>query len=465
MKLRVKLTVFSIFLVVAAVTACCFIILSFTARNVINDITDKGLTDYKNFYNSFEHLARAESHDSQIVQRSFLINRFHSIAGSKEFALRSKDEVLTNNTGFDVESVISDGSRSDVGSNNSEAALYKTVSTYGKDYLAVYCTMVIYNNSYGISLVRDISDAMGEIRALAIKCVVASLFVIAASAAVLWLVVYRSFKPVRRLQEAASGLARGRYENRIHIKGKDELSALAADFNTMAGAIEAHIETLRETAERQQAFINGLSHELKTPVTSIMLNSETLLNRKVSKKDMDISLERIYDQSKWLVKLTSKLMTLVMLQGEISIKPESVPELFRKVRDTVSETLNANNIPLFTDCRIRTLPMDADLMRSALVNLVDNARKASGGGQTIELRAYDNIIEVTDHGQGIAAEETARITEPFYMVDRSRNKKNGGSGLGLALVKRIAGAHGAELIIESIPSEGTTVRLIFREKQ
>ena len=105
--------------------------------------------------------------------------------------------------------------------------------------------------------------------------------------------------------------------------------------------------------------------------------------------------------------------------------------------------------------------MDFVLLRSALVNLVMNAKAASTGGQTIELRAEGHRIEVADHGAGIAPEEIARITEPFYRVDRSRSKKYGGAGLGLALVKRIVEAHGATLTIESVVSEGTTVRIDF----
>jgi signal transduction histidine kinase len=465
MKLRVKLTVFSISLIIAAVTACCLIILSFTRQNVMNDVADSGLADYKSFYYSFERLAAAESHDSQIVRRSFLINRFRSIPGTKEFALHSQDGILTNNTGIDAEAVISDGTRFDIGSNDAEEGLFKAVSVYGKDYFIVYCTMLIDNETYGVSLVRDISSEIGNVRSLAVKCIAASAFAITAAAAVMWFVIFRAFKPVKRLQEGASELSKGHYENRIRIAGRDELSALAADFNSMADAIEAHIETLHETAERQQAFINGLSHELKTPVTSIMLNSETLLNRKVSEADTNRSLKRIYDQGKWLEKLSSKLMALVLLQREISLKPESVPELFEAARDTVIESLNAKGLALVTDCSMQTLPMDFDLMRSALVNLVDNAGKASDSGQQIELRAYGSIIEVVDHGTGIPEEEIERITEPFYMIDHSRSKKNGGSGLGLALVKRIAGAHGAQLVIESAPSEGTAVRLIFEERQ
>ena len=77
--------------------------------------------------------------------------------------------------------------------------------------------------------------------------------------------------------------------------------------------------------------------------------------------------------------------------------------------------------------------MDFDLMRSALVNLVMNAKAASSAGQSVELRAHGQVIEVIDHGKGIEPEEIPRITEPFYRVDRSRSKKHGGAGLGSAV--------------------------------
>ena len=109
-----------------------------------------------------------------------------------------------------------------------------------------------------------------------------------------------------------------------------------------------------------------------------------------------------------------------------------------------------------------TLNMDADLMQSALINLVDNASKASASGQEIAMRAYDGVIEVSDSGMGISQSELERITEPFYVVDKSRSKKLGGSGLGLALVKEIVNAHDAALEIESSVGAGTTIRVRFK---
>ena len=173
---------------------------------------------------------------------------------------------------------------------------------------------------------------------------------------------------------------------------------------------------------------------------------------------------RIYDQCKWLEQLSGKLMTLVLLQGEISLREESVAELLEAVKESTADKLEKQNMKLCLNCEMDTLPMDFDLMRSALVNLVENARKASRDGQTIYLCAKNNTIEVRDFGQGIPAKELPRITEPFYMVDKSRSKKQGGAGLGLAIVQRIASAHGAALTAESVPGEFTAIKIVFPTK-
>ena len=102
-------------------------------------------------------------------------------------------------------------------------------------------------------------------------------------------------------------------------------------------------------------------------------------------------------------------------------------------------------------------------MQDVLVNLVDNASKASREGQTVTLSAGETGFAVRDQGCGIPQEEIGRITEPFYMVDRSRSKKLGGVGLGLALVKEIVQAHGGRLEIESTVGEGTTVRVLLQQ--
>lgn len=460
MKLRTKLTVFSILLIVAAITACCIVILSFAQRSEMQDIVETGIADYNHFYSSVGQLIPYDAPSSASIKRIYLRNAFRSVDGFRAFTLRQSGEYISNNVGFDVEAQF----RNDLSSPSSGDLniQYKTVRVNGSDYFIAHAVIPIGGEAYDLSLARDISETTNQIRTLAVKCILTSLGITLAAAFVMWLIVHQSMKPVQKLKTGASELAQGHYENRIALTGKDELAELASDFNSMADAIEANIGELHEKSERQQAFINDLSHELKTPITSILLCSETLLGRKVSQETLNRSLERIYNQGKWMETLSQKLMTLTMLQGEITLQPESVMELLEAVNETTADALREKNMELILDCTMNALPMDFDLLRSALVNLVENARKASNDGQPIEIHAHGNSIEVIDHGKGIPPEEIARVTEPFYMVDRSRNKKLGGTGLGLALVKRIAEAHGAALSIDSVLGHGTTMRLTFQ---
>ena len=108
--------------------------------------------------------------------------------------------------------------------------------------------------------------------------------------------------------------------------------------------------------------------------------------------------------------------------------------------------------------------MDVDLMESLLVNLLDNAIKASEEGSVIELHGEKGCIWVQDHGKGIPKEEIPKITEAFYMVDKSRSRKAGGIGMGLALCQKIAEIHGARLLIESTVGVGTRICVIFQEE-
>ncbi|MDD4312500.1 MAG: HAMP domain-containing sensor histidine kinase [Eubacteriales bacterium] len=461
MKLRTKLTMFSILIIVLAVVICCALILSYVRNNELSDVTQTGIADFQSFSTAFQNKAGTEVPKEAIVRRSFLIGALRSVDGFEAFSLRQGDQYISNNTGFDIERFFADN---ESGSTEEETSVaHKILRVAGQDYFLAHAVIFLGSERYDLSFARNISAVTDEIVALAMTCAVVGLIITVLAAVAMWALVYRSMRPVNRLRSGAAELARGNYQSRIEIPGKNELSELAADFNAMADAVEANVDMLHEKTERQQAFINDLSHEMKTPITSILLSAETLLGRSVSQETLNRSLSRIYDQGKWLELLSQKLMTLVMLQGKLDLRQEHICDLFAAVKETTIDTLTEQGMSLETHCGAEIEWMDFVLMRSALVNLVMNARAASSAGEMIELRAHERVIEVIDHGAGIAPEEIARITEPFYRVDRSRSKKHGGAGLGLALVKRIVEAHEATLTIESVVSQGTRVLIAFRQ--
>lgn len=466
MKLRTKLTLTATVIVILAVFISTFLVITFTKQNSLEEITSAGTADFEDFYNSFRSLSTyANLNTKETSLYSYLRYKFYNITGCHEFVLQKGDNIVSNNTGVDAVKVLDAYKSSTKVFSYNNTMRHTICNILGQTYFVASADVLMEEQVYTLSIVRNVTDKMDDINRLGIKCAIVGAAVIVAAALLVFLFVRRSLMPVRRLEEGAIEISDGRYENRIHIKGHDEIASLAERFNRMAEAVSEKIDALGETSERQQAFINALSHEMKTPVTSIMARAETLLVRDIGKEDQKRSLERIYNQCAWLERLSGKLTTLVMLQGSVDVKPQSVGELFAAVEEAMQDVLDEKNITLVTECKIDTLLLDFDLMLAELVNLVDNARKASDNGCVITLRAYNqsgsSVIEVEDGGRGIPKEEIERITQPFYMVDRSRSKKNGGSGLGLALAERIAKAHGARLTITSTLGKGTTVKIIF----
>src|SRR5699024_6728445 len=135
----------------------------------------------------------------------------------------------------------------------------------------------------------------------------------------------------------------------VEISSKDEVGELAADFNTMVDAVQSHIASLEDTAQRQQLFIGSLTHELKTPMTSILIHSDTLLSTRLDKEKAERSLVHIHEQCRWLEGLTQKLLKLITLEGEISMKPEWIGDLFDDVVHSTSAMLIERKTPLKTE--------------------------------------------------------------------------------------------------------------------
>ena len=314
-----------------------------------------------------------------------------------------------------------------------------------------------------IYIVRDITSVYDQLHVLTLQFAVIGAVCITLGLALLALLVRRSLRPLQELQSAAAHIAEGNYTGRVAVSSRDEVGALARDFNVMAESVQQRIGELTETAERQRLFIGGVTHEFKTPLTALLLNADSLQNTWLEEEERSAALSQIEQQARWLEALVQKLLRLITVEQKPELQPVSVPELLQCVQNSTAKVLSAKGVSLLTDCRIDTLDLDADLMQSALVNLVDNAGKASSPGQSVTLIAGEEGFTVKDLGRGIPQDEIARVTEPFYMVDRSRSKKLGGLGLGLALVKEIVHAHGGCLQMESAVGAGTTVKIVLKQ--
>ena len=424
------------------------------AKGNILDLTYQQAADkQKNLAASFSEMSNyyLEDSDTKPVEYSLVKYCFSRFADASSVLIKGS-EALYSNVSVNMDAYPIEGY---------EAQQFEE-EINGRKILIVGSTVSVRNEPYAVYVVEDITGVYESITRMVWRFALIGSVGIVLGFILIGLLVNHSMYPLAELKATAGRIAAGSYGERTSILSRDEVGALADDFNAMAEAVEKHIGELTETAERQRLFIGGVTHEFKTPLTTVILNADTLQNAYMDEDEKQTALSYIERQCKWLERMTQKLLKLITLKQDMELQPASVPKLFERVEESVAETLRQRGTRLLSDCQIDMLNMDSDLMQSVLINLVDNASKASTPGQAVAMRAYGDVIEVSDHGMGIPQSELERITEPFYVVDKSRSKKLGGSGLGLALVKEIVSAHGAMLEIESNVGVGTTIRVRFK---
>lgn len=270
-------------------------------------------------------------------------------------------------------------------------------------------------------------------------------------------------RPLKKLNIYTKAIAGGKYNMRIKRNGSLEFCQLADNMNSMAKAVQSHAQKLENVAEARQTFIANLAHEMKTPLTSILGFADLLrIKKNISDDDRMEYAGTIVEETKRLRSLSGKLMELITLGGtDIEKNPVSLPKLITETKTALTPLLDKNKVSLVCNYEDITISADEELFKSLLYNIIENAVKASPMGEKIVLNCAmyegDAVITITDFGIGMSREDMQRVFEPFYMVDKSRSRKAGGAGLGLALCAEIAKLHNTVLEIDSKLGEGTTI--------
>ena len=230
------------------------------------------------------------------------------------------------------------------------------------------------------------------------------------------------------------------------------------------------ITTLRRLEHLRRDFVANVSHELKTPLTSISAASETLRDQHlVMDGDGQHFVEVIQRQAERLNRLVEDLLELSRIEheterGGLHLEIHPLRPVLESAIQAQSITARERGVQLDLDADAgMTVRCDPLTLEQAVSNLVHNAVKFSPEGGSVTIRAMreasGGVIEVEDRGAGIAAEHLSRLFERFYRVDRGRSRRMGGTGLGLAIVKHIALAHGGRVSVESTPGQGSTFRI------
>lgn len=269
-------------------------------------------------------------------------------------------------------------------------------------------------------------------------------------------------RKLRAVVQASHGIAEGDLQCRAMVRGSDEFGSLAFQFNRMADTLSEKIEALEEENERRTLFTGAFAHELRTPLTSIIGYAD-LLRRQAVDERTSLCAEYIFSEGRRLEKLSMRLLELIVLQQrQLQLETVQADAFFHQM----AVAAGGSGAPPEVDVEPAALRMEPSLMHTVFLNLLDNARKASPPDGVVTLTGRqlgeDYVVTVRDQGRGMDPTELQKIRRPFYRIDPSRSRAQGGAGLGLAICDEILKLHGFTLEFESAPGRGTIATVTMK---
>lgn len=271
----------------------------------------------------------------------------------------------------------------------------------------------------------------------------------------------RFSRRLKRIMNSMRIIQEGDYSHKVVLGGNDELTTLGKEFNDLT-------ERLQTSEQKRSRFVSDASHELKTPLASIKLLTDSILQY-----DMDLDMVRefvgdIGDEADRLNRLTAKLLAMTKADGtpgeeaEIIYMAPTIRRVARMLGSNAAQARISFDLQLEDDAPVLILEDD---LYQIVFNLMENGIKYNipGGKLLVSLqRQEDNaILKVSDTGMGIPEEAIGHVFERFYRVDKARSRQSGGSGLGLAIVRTIVQRNRGEISVESTVGQGTTFTVIF----
>ncbi len=377
---------------------------------------------------------------------------------------------------------------------------YRVIQEGGRYYIQTGSSVNALGRDLYLETLRDVSQVFAErkmgftvYRRLMVLMLVLGIVI-------MHFIASRLTKPIRLLMKATREMAAGDYGYRAEQVSSDELGQLTQDFNHMSEELEKTIGQLEEEVQSREEFVGAFAHELKTPLTSIIGYADMLRSRKLDEEKSFRSANYIYTEGKRLETMSLRLLDIMVTKKEgARLQKVSTETLFEYLRNMF---LPREDMDFQFRYEEAVVTVDAGLIQTVLVNLIDNACKASEPGSRIEIEGYaveaaSEEVEraargraekrkvekgkaertereraemtgywfgVRDYGIGIPEQEVSRVTQAFYMVDKSRSRSRNGAGLGLALCTEILALHGSRLEIRSVPGQGTTAGFFLWEE-
>ncbi len=459
MKLYVKIFLCSIATLSLFLSLSAYVLISSSLKNYMNREIDQAKNQYTYIkYNIQSKLLMSKNRKQEINEKydlSILDVSRYTIEGN-QIALLSEDKTiissnLPNDLSLDIVNLIKE-----------DSIICKIEEVNESKLIVVGGSFEHNDRTYYLLSATNISDILSHKRDMEKNFDLIYFTAIFAGAVVMMILSSLITRPIKKLIKSSSRIASGYYNEHLDYSGNGELGELAESFNKMAEAIEEKVQELEIDAERKEDFVTNFAHELKTPLTSVIGYADMIYHRDLPREDIKNAARYILDEGLRLEALSFKLMDLTMLNKQNFILEQlSSKEVFQNILDTIKPIIKEKNIDVSLDVEDEYIEIEFDLFKMLILNLLDNSIKADSNKLGIIGYKINNKynIEVRDNGRGIPKEEIDRITEAFYMVDKSRAREQHGVGLGLALCDKIAKIHKSNLKISSEVHKGTIVSL------
>jgi two-component system sensor histidine kinase BaeS len=264
-------------------------------------------------------------------------------------------------------------------------------------------------------------------------------------------------RPLRHIRAGAEAMGAGDLETRVPESGDDEIAAVAAALNRLA-------ETLQQEEALRKESVADLAHELRTPVMGILARVEAAQDGVL--EDDAANLSAMHDEALRLSRLLDDLSALAEAERPgllLEAEPVDLAAIARAQTTAFAAAFAEKDIALETDLLPAPVNGEPKRLEQVVVNLLSNAlRYTDAGGRvlvTVRPDAQTALLEVSDTGIGIAAEDLPRVFTRFWRGEKSRSRDTGGAGIGLAIVKELVKAHGGEVGVESAPGRGSLFRV------
>lgn len=283
--------------------------------------------------------------------------------------------------------------------------------------------------------------------------------------------------PLQKLSEATHRIREGDFEFELHEDGDDEISELCRDFEEMRKRLK-ELDEEKKTFDRQsKELISNISHDLKTPITAVKGYVEGIMDGVADTPEkMDRYIRTIYVKANDMDRLINELTFYSKIDTNripYNFNQIDVEEYFDDCAEEVGLDLRERNISFTYMNTVETgtlIIADAEQLKRVINNIVGNSVKyMDKAKKSIQLRVSDAgdfiQVEIEDNGKGIPAKEIGSIFDRFYRADQSRNSSQGGSGIGLSIVRKIMEDHGGRIWATSKVGEGTTLHMVIRKHQ